>query len=224
MFNLVGKRYLFLIISLIIIIPGVISLLSKGMNVGIDFAGGATVELRPSVNISLTDVRTLLKPLNLANLQVINGNNVALSGDSVAWVRLNTWVDDNVKSTITKALQDKYGQSLVVQFQDLPLSGKKTTVVVITKFSGVHSSSDIHTLTQPIRLSLLPRRFLHPWWASRLQLVPARVRLSPRLQRRRLLHLLPHQRQRQHLPPIPLTWRSRSSLCRQDKRLARSVC
>ena len=109
MFNLVGKRYLFLIISLIIIIPGVISLLSKGMNVGIDFAGGATVELRPSVNISLTDVRTLLKPLNLANLQVINGNNVALSGDSVAWVRLNTWVDDNVKSTITKALQDKYG-------------------------------------------------------------------------------------------------------------------
>src|SRR6266516_3255913 len=121
------------------------------MNVGIDFAGGATVELRPSVNINLTDARTLLKPLNLANLQVLNGNNVALSGDSVAWVRLNTWVDDNVKSTITKTLQGKYGQSLVVQFQDLPLSGKKTTVVVITKFSGAHSSSDIQTL-----LSKLP--------------------------------------------------------------------
>jgi preprotein translocase SecF subunit len=150
-FNLVGKRYLFLIISLIIIIPGVISLLIKGMNVGIDFAGGATVELRPSVNVSLTDVRTVLKPLNLADLQVLNGNNAALTSDSVVWVRLNTWVDDNVKSTITKTLQDKYGQGLVVQFQDLPLSGKKTTVVVITKFSGAHSSSDIQTL-----LSKLP--------------------------------------------------------------------
>ncbi len=151
MFNLVGKRYLFLIISLIVIVPGVLSLLIKGMNVGIDFAGGATVELRPSVNINLTDARTLLKPLNLANLQVLNGNNTALSGDSIVWVRLNTWVDDNVKSTITKTLQDKYGQSLVVQFQDLPLSGKKATVVVMTKFSGAHSTSDIQTL-----LSKLP--------------------------------------------------------------------
>jgi len=31
-FNLVGKRYLFLIISLIVIIPGLLSLVIKGMN------------------------------------------------------------------------------------------------------------------------------------------------------------------------------------------------
>src|SRR5205085_9662463 len=107
--------------------------------------------MRPSVNISTNDVTTLLKPFKLANLQVHSGNNTALSGDSVVWVRLNTWIDDNVKSTITKTLQDKYGQSLAVVFQDLPLNGTKATVVVITKFSGAHSTSDIAAL-----LSKLP--------------------------------------------------------------------
>jgi len=42
-FNLVGKRYLFLIISLVVIIPGTISLLVKHLNGGIEFAGGANI-------------------------------------------------------------------------------------------------------------------------------------------------------------------------------------
>ena len=45
MFNLVKNRYLFLIISLIVIIPGTLSLIFKGLNVGLDFAGGANVEI-----------------------------------------------------------------------------------------------------------------------------------------------------------------------------------
>ena len=47
MFNLVGKRYLFLLISLIVIAPGTISLIVAHLNVGIDFVGGANVEYRP---------------------------------------------------------------------------------------------------------------------------------------------------------------------------------
>src|SRR5260370_33862017 len=41
-FNLVVKRYLFILISLVVIDPVVISFLFKGLKVGIDFSGGPT--------------------------------------------------------------------------------------------------------------------------------------------------------------------------------------
>jgi preprotein translocase subunit SecF len=44
MINLLGKRYLFFIISLIIIIPGLI-LAGLGLNLGIDFTGGSLLEV-----------------------------------------------------------------------------------------------------------------------------------------------------------------------------------
>ncbi|GAC1343025.1 MAG: hypothetical protein NVSMB27_02520 [Ktedonobacteraceae bacterium] len=152
MFNLVGKRYLFLLISLIIIVPGTISLIFKQLNVGIDFAGGATVEMRPSTDISVTDMKNLLKPLNLVNLQVLSGDNTNLAKNQVIWVRLNTQIDQNVQTNITNTLKNKYGGQTAVIFNDLALS-KKITVITITFQSGttLPSTSDIQTL-----LSKLP--------------------------------------------------------------------
>ncbi len=136
MFNLVGKRYLFLIISLIVIIPGVVSLIFKGMNVGIDFAGGATVELRPSSQITTAQAQKALAPLNLANLSIISGNNTTLPGSGVIWVRLNTIIDNNVYNHILTSLQQKYGSQLVVQDPTLTLGKSKVTVLTITKFTS----------------------------------------------------------------------------------------
>ncbi|HLQ28841.1 MAG TPA: protein translocase subunit SecF [Ktedonobacteraceae bacterium] len=152
MFNLVGKRYLFLLISLIIIVPGTISLIAKQLNVGIDFAGGATVEMRPSTDISATDMKNLLKPLNLVNLQVLSGDNTNLAKNQVIWVRLNTQIDQNVQTNITNTLKNKYGGQTAVIFNDLALS-KKITVITITFQSGttLPSTSAIQTL-----LSKLP--------------------------------------------------------------------
>jgi len=47
MIDLVSKRYLFLAISLIIIIPGVIAILAGGLKPGIDFTGGTRWEVLP---------------------------------------------------------------------------------------------------------------------------------------------------------------------------------
>jgi preprotein translocase SecF subunit len=132
-FNLVGKRYLFLLISLIVIIPGLISLVVKGLNVGIDFAGGATIELRPSTSISAAAMKNVLKPLNLTNLEVLTGNNTALPANQVVWIHLNTLVDQTVQNAIKNTLQSKYGPTLVVQFADFTLN-QKFTVVTLSKF------------------------------------------------------------------------------------------
>ncbi|HLX56379.1 MAG TPA: protein translocase subunit SecF [Ktedonobacteraceae bacterium] len=158
MFNLVGKRYLFLIISLIVIVPGVISLIFRGLNVGIDFAGGTNVELRPRTSLTAAEITTLVKPLNLSSLQVVPGNDAAVPGSQNIWVRLNTRIDTATQKAITQDLQAKYNtasQSISVTFDDLalnPLSGSgnptTVTVVSVTKFpSGVTPRiSDIQTL------------------------------------------------------------------------------
>lgn len=136
MFDLVGKRYLFLLISLIVIIPGTISLLVKGLNVGIDFKGGATVELRPSTNITSAQVTRYLQPLKLENLEVHTGTNTTLKGPDVVWVRLNTQIDQNVTDYIISTLQKQYGSQLTVQVSDLSIANQKISVLDITHFQG----------------------------------------------------------------------------------------
>jgi len=153
-FNLVRKRYLFLLISLAVIVPGTISLLvpGLGLNVGIDFAGGATIHLRPSSFVSITQARNLLKPLNLTELQVITGDNTSLPGKQTVWVRLNVRIDTFVQNTIKSALQTKYGSQLDPTFDDLTLGGKTVTVVTITKFApnDIPKISDIQSLLKTL--------------------------------------------------------------------------
>ncbi len=149
MFNLVSKRYLFLLISLIVIVPGTISLLVKGMNVGIDFSGGATVELRPSTQITPAQVSQALAPLKLVNLSILTGDATNLPANGVIWVRLNTQVDGTVAQYIQNTLQHKYGNQLVVQISDLSL-GKKITLVTITKFPQAATPADIKSLLSHI--------------------------------------------------------------------------
>ena len=155
MFNLVGKRYLFLIISLIVIVPGTLSLIFRGLNLGIDFTQGTNIELRPRAAITTTQINSLISPMHLQSLQVIPGNNTSLPGNQNIWVRLNTRIDTNVQTAITTALQAKYTNALSVTFDDLTLNpvtgaGKASTVTVvtITKFPNntTPKISDIQSL------------------------------------------------------------------------------
>lgn len=152
MFNLVGRRYLFLIISLIVIIPGTISLLVKGLNVGIDFKSGSTVELRPSTNITSKQMTTFLQPLHLENLQVLTGTNASLKGPAVVWLRLNTQIDQNVTTYIIDTLHKQYGSQLTVLVDDLTVNNTKISVLNITNFQAgaIPTPADIQKVLNKI--------------------------------------------------------------------------
>ncbi|MEO8973292.1 MAG: protein translocase subunit SecF [Ktedonobacteraceae bacterium] len=166
MFNLVKKRYLFLLISLVVIVPGTISLIFFHLNVGIDFAGGSTVELRPNAPITTPNVLTALKPLNLKNLEILTGNNTALSAHQFIWVRLNVHVDPGVEQAIINDLHSytpPKSQSnpnpvswagLSVDPEALTYGGQTVTVVTITNFPSneVPSTDTVNTV-----LSNLPK-------------------------------------------------------------------
>ncbi len=138
MFNLVNKRYLFLIISLIVIIPGTLSLIFKGLNVGIDFAGGSSLQFRPSQHVSTTSVvqiKNMLDGLGLKDSQVNIGDDTGTPGNQVAWIELNTIVDKNVQTTIQTDLDNHYGKGVVFATPDplqITRNGKTTSVTVVT--------------------------------------------------------------------------------------------
>jgi preprotein translocase SecF subunit len=151
-FNLVGKRYLFLIISLIVIIPGTISLIFKGFDVGIDFAAGSSLEFRPAQHVTSTQqITTLLSDLGLKDVQVNIGNDATTKKNQVAWVRLNTQIDTNVQNAIKTAIQNKYSGSSVT-FDALNLNGanggkaQAVTVVTISSKSTALDANEIQTL------------------------------------------------------------------------------
>ncbi|MGE9516470.1 MAG: protein translocase subunit SecDF [Solitalea-like symbiont of Tyrophagus putrescentiae] len=62
-FNFVGKRKLFYSISIVIIIIGMISLIFRGLNIGVDFKGGRSYVVRFDNNVKVSEVRKVLTPL-----------------------------------------------------------------------------------------------------------------------------------------------------------------
>lgn len=60
--DFIGKRKLFYVISGIVILIGVASLLTKGLNKGVDFAGGRTYVVRFDQEVNTIDIRKVLAP------------------------------------------------------------------------------------------------------------------------------------------------------------------
>ena len=144
MFNLVKYRYWFLLASLIVIVPGLISLAIFHLNVGIDFAGGSSIDLRPQRQMTDVEVQSLLKSFNLKSPQIILGTNNQIDGSKNIWVRLNTQIDDNTQNAFKTALNTKYNKELSYDFTTVPQAGGKAfTLVSVTGFQNKPQTSDI---------------------------------------------------------------------------------
>ena len=66
-YNLMGKRFAFLGLSSFLVIASIILLLTKGLNFGIDFAGGTIVQVKYEQNAPIDNIRETLKPTKYGN-------------------------------------------------------------------------------------------------------------------------------------------------------------
>ena len=75
-FDIAGRAKIWFIISLIVIIPGLISMATRGFNFGIDFTGGTIMDLKFEQPVEISKIRDALKPFGLDN------STIQLSGES----------------------------------------------------------------------------------------------------------------------------------------------
>ncbi|HTI14539.1 MAG TPA: protein translocase subunit SecF [Dictyobacter sp.] len=149
MFNIVKHRYIFLLISLVIIVPGTLSLIFFGLNLGIDFVGGANIEIRPQRAISQTELDNLLKPFNLKNPQILYGTDTQNPGNKNAWITLNTQIDQGVETAITNDMTSKF--NVKPNFINVPgANGKTYTIVTANGFSTAPTASAIKSALQKL--------------------------------------------------------------------------
>ena len=75
-FDIAGRAKIWFIISLLVIVPGLFSMATRGFNFGIDFTGGTIIDLKFENPVEISKVRDSLRPFGL------DGATIQLSGDS----------------------------------------------------------------------------------------------------------------------------------------------
>jgi len=70
MFDFVGKRYWFFLLSALVIVPGIISLAIFGLKPGIDFKSGSTMTLSFSTSVTETQLLSTLSTLGYSDAVV----------------------------------------------------------------------------------------------------------------------------------------------------------
>jgi len=100
---IIERRKIFYIISLILIIPGIISLFINGLNLGIDFRGGSIVHVRMVTDVSAPEVREALAPVGMEQAEVQK------SADNTYFIRTSE-LDQEETKALLNALETKFGE------------------------------------------------------------------------------------------------------------------
>ena len=102
-FNIVKKRYWWFAISLLIIIPGIISLVMQGLNLGIDYKGGTMLDVTFKKAVTQAAITDTMKSVNLEGIVQLS------SGDTAALIRTEA-LEEGKRNELLTALETKVGE------------------------------------------------------------------------------------------------------------------
>ena len=113
--DILKRSKLWFAISLLIIIPGIFCMFTKGFNFGIDFTGGTIIEMEFQQEVTLPQVRDVLREYNLDNATIqLSGDasNVEASKD----VMIRTMdLEENERKAVMASLKDEIGDYTVLR-------------------------------------------------------------------------------------------------------------
>ncbi len=120
--NILGKRYFFFGLSLILIIPGLIILLTGGLPLSIDFTGGSLLE------VSFTDqtpepaeIIALYEDANIKDVQV-------QTSETGSYIIRSEFLENDVRDAVLTAMAEQIGEPTVVRFDSVgPSIGEQVT-------------------------------------------------------------------------------------------------
>ncbi|WP_322801845.1 protein translocase subunit SecF [Thermoflexus sp.] len=126
MIDIIGKRYWYFALSLLVIIPGLISLALYGLPLAIDYTGGSLMEIRlpPGVAASSEEVIGVVGQItgfNVADIRV----QPSLQGTLIIRTRE---IDAPTKTRLEEALRSRYGEIVMERFESVgPTVGAEVT-------------------------------------------------------------------------------------------------
>lgn len=108
MFHFIRRRKLFYILSILFILPGLISLAVQGLNLGIDFNSGSIMEVRFDKAVSVQEVREAVKD------QGMESSRIQQSGDRDFLVRTTKLTQEGSKN-LMNAFEEKIGPVTILR-------------------------------------------------------------------------------------------------------------
>jgi preprotein translocase subunit SecF len=124
MLDIVGKRYWFFGLSLLVIIPGMIALILWGLPLAIDFTGGSLLEVKFTNGLppQLSDVRAIYADNGFTDVQIQTSGNDTL-------INRSKDMDETQRATIIADMAKKSGAQVTVQRFDSvgPAVGQEVT-------------------------------------------------------------------------------------------------
>lgn len=124
MLNILGKRYLYFLISLIVIVPGFIVMAIFGMPLAIDFTGGSLLEVTLSNGQlpATADVVELYSELGITDVKITT------SGTDTLIIR-SSFLDEVQRAAVVEAMGTKFNTTIEIQRFDSvgPTIGEQVT-------------------------------------------------------------------------------------------------
>ncbi|MDF2565475.1 MAG: secF, partial [Massilibacillus sp.] len=114
-FDIIGRRKWWYIVSILILIPGIISMATQGFNLGIDFTGGTLLDLRFARPVTVVEVRDVLKEYQLDNsmIQLAGNNEAATSAENVLIRTVD--LSDETRREVLAGIGNKLGEYNVLR-------------------------------------------------------------------------------------------------------------
>jgi preprotein translocase subunit SecF len=114
MFDIVGRRYWFYLISAIVVVPGLISLILFGLNFSIDFTGGSILELQ-------FDQGVVAQPAELKELfgEFGFGDTMVQSSQGGIFLIRSKTLDPKTKGAIQEQIVERFGNYTELRFESV---------------------------------------------------------------------------------------------------------
>ncbi|WP_276917013.1 protein translocase subunit SecF [Aneurinibacillus aneurinilyticus] len=110
-FDFVKHRKKYFIVSALLIIAGIVSLLTMGLNLGVDFKSGTRVQVQIGHTFKEADVKQAVEQIGL------HSGSITTAGDKkdMAVIQFAEPIHKDEFAKLTKAMEDKYGKGVSLQ-------------------------------------------------------------------------------------------------------------
>ena len=114
-FDIAGRGKVWFIISLLVIIPGLISMATRGFNFGIDFTGGTIIDLKFDQPVTIVQVRDSLRQYGLdGSIIQLSGENSGVESSQDVMIR-TVDLEENDRKAVMASLKDEIGNYQVMR-------------------------------------------------------------------------------------------------------------